>query len=819
MTSSLPESSLLVAVVIATKDREAALANRALRSVLAQSRTPDFLVVVDDSNPRHREANRRIVDGVVPPASRPMRVRYLRNDRTPGASGAWNVGLDWLHRQVDECDRVMVAILDDDDAWEPSYLAACTGAAVERSLDMVATDILRHDRVNDVGEIQPAPDGLRAEHFLVSNPGIQGSNLFVRLGSLLAAGLFDEALPSTTDRDLCVRLASLGSVRYGRIASALVHHYADADRPRLSLAASPSKLGGLDGFHRKYHRRMTAAERHAFQERATRLFGWRSSPPLSPAVTNAPRPPAPSSDARPLSLLVGMTTQSLVGPAFVALLQDLTMLRGRSDLASLEVMILENGPRARDEGAELARVVTTLRADGLDAVLIPIERQCLDAAAGAFGRPFERGVGRVSIAAARTMLQTYLYLWTKRRPGAVTWILDDDMRLDNLVWRGGARVERSDLDVVGTLGRLRDTGVAIAIGACTEAPPLPFASCVRTQLVDAWHNLELLANHEPDSAFPEMLEENMATRARFSDYYYDLSRRETDQLETPFWYVPETAGRSCREVFVEMISRLPRLLAGEQVFRPLVQDAAIDPLEHMQPSVHRGGNTFVFDPEALWDFPNGAPSIGGVDTRRSDMVWSLLNRYGARRRVVKVPVPVRQQRADVEAQGLDLQKLARDIHGYAIYSALDDLLLERCERRGVEGGAHLPDELDLEESEVVFAAARFRKYLAERLYSFQLSFHRAAGLVRTLERFLDPRGGWWWLDDPGLAAARDPPRHPGVLRSRVRSRAIAGVSGVRHGGRRRGRARMARHPARGDPRTKDPRRAGRGRSGLDRPAT
>ena len=67
---------------------------------------------------------------------------------------------------------------------------------------------------------------------LVRNPYIQGSNLFVRLSKLLEAGGFDEGLRSTTDRDICIRLADLGTLRYGRIEDCLVQHYAESDRPR-----------------------------------------------------------------------------------------------------------------------------------------------------------------------------------------------------------------------------------------------------------------------------------------------------------------------------------------------------------------------------------------------------------------------------------------------------------------------------------------------------------------------------------------------------------------------------------------------------------
>ena len=80
------------------------------------------------------------------------------------------------------------------------------------------------------------------------NPHIQGSNLFVLLRRLLEAGGFDESLTSTTDRDICIRLADLGSIRYGGLRENLVHHYADDDRPRLSTPGSDAKRAGLTYF-------------------------------------------------------------------------------------------------------------------------------------------------------------------------------------------------------------------------------------------------------------------------------------------------------------------------------------------------------------------------------------------------------------------------------------------------------------------------------------------------------------------------------------------------------------------------------------------
>ena len=113
---------------------------------------------------------------------------------------------------------------------------------------------------------------LSASDTLVRNTHIQGSNLFVRLRCLLEAGGFDEALTSTTDRDICIRLADLGTVRYGALNERLVHHFADNDRPRLSRPGGDAKRKGLNYFYRKHRGRMSSEQQTAFIDRSRRLF-------------------------------------------------------------------------------------------------------------------------------------------------------------------------------------------------------------------------------------------------------------------------------------------------------------------------------------------------------------------------------------------------------------------------------------------------------------------------------------------------------------------------------------------------------------------
>ncbi len=284
-----------LAVVVATCNRFGMLSERSLPSVAAQTRRPDFLVVVDDSDREARTANAELVGSL---ALAGCDVSYLENARTAGASGSWNTALDAVAGKVTDPGQVFVAVLDDDDAWSPEYLESCYSAAVEQQLDMVGCGLRRIESDTTAPLVSDAPESLRAQDFLTGNPGIQGSNLFVRLSVVLAAGGFDEGLRSTTDRDLCIRIAELGTVRYGRLSGAMVDHYADSDRARLSTRGSVAKLEGLTAFWRKYVGRMTADQRRAFLDRAATLFGWR--PPSDIAVV------LPPDDAPKKALVLGL---------------------------------------------------------------------------------------------------------------------------------------------------------------------------------------------------------------------------------------------------------------------------------------------------------------------------------------------------------------------------------------------------------------------------------------------------------------------------------------------------------------------------------
>ena len=89
--------------------------------------------------------------------------------------------------------------------------------------------------------------------------------------------LISESLPSTTDRDLCIRLCDLltGSSDdwFASTDQHTVIHHACEDRSRVSSKGSKGKVQGLKKFYHKYSPRMSDTEQVAFKERATKVFG------------------------------------------------------------------------------------------------------------------------------------------------------------------------------------------------------------------------------------------------------------------------------------------------------------------------------------------------------------------------------------------------------------------------------------------------------------------------------------------------------------------------------------------------------------------
>jgi len=698
-TGCLSNNRRIIALV-ATCNRQQLLLSRALPSINIQSAPCDHVVLIDDGDQRVDRAQIKHFSSECD-----LTISLLTNRRTKGASGAWNTGIDHLARNCLDPSIIYVALLDDDDAWHSSHLALIE-SAIDEGAEVIATGFRRLVDT-EPGEVMMPPQEIRPADFLVGNPGIQPTSLVVRLDRLLEAGGFDEALYSCTDRDLCIRLGRLPGIQYQALNQITADHFACTDRARLCTPGSAARISGLQGFYSKHSPEMNTAQEVGFRERAESLFNW------SPDMSFVPKSPEEvvllPAAVDPLHLIVGLISDSGRCGPLNDLLTDLAELQDDAGLSGLDVLVLENGSATPGE-TSILDVTAYWQEQGLRVHLIScVER---DIASQVGELPIIAAPGqRWAISQARTALQTYLYYFAIKRPGAVVWIVDDDMRLDPLI-DASDRKQRTRLPLVTRLAQLKTQGVDIAIGPYTGAPPLPVLSTVRVQMVDLLATLRWIECLEQTQPLPDRSAENLCLRKGHRDYYYDLSHVETDRLEAAFLLEPATKGETVAHALSRLTGQLGRLLCGEQIFRPLSVTAAEVNAFAPKESLHRGGNTFVFDIEALVDAPNAVPDIDGRPTRRSDMMWALLQRHHFKRRVVSVPLPTYHAREALKTSPEEDERcLADDIRGFAMFTAMRDYLVER--------------DIDL--------GTRAEKYREERLAAFRLAVYRIRGLARELQ--------------------------------------------------------------------------------------
>lgn len=260
----------LIGLIATSQGREELLFSRAYASVCAQRNPLDHLVIVDDNDDCTAiERIRSRLDGV-------EGVTVIRNARTHGMSGtgAWNTGIDHIAERFGP--EAYVCILDDDDEWVDTYThevrQVISNAA--RPLVGVFAHIVRSD-VPD-GPLAFTRKELVVSSFLKGNPGVQGSNMVLRVDELQEIGAFDEGLASCTDRDLMIRLLRRHSAeRFEVIPKSLVKYF--ATQVSVTYSAERKHRGLRQFYERHLHRFRDESELRASLDRARRLFGYDGS--------------------------------------------------------------------------------------------------------------------------------------------------------------------------------------------------------------------------------------------------------------------------------------------------------------------------------------------------------------------------------------------------------------------------------------------------------------------------------------------------------------------------------------------------------------
>ncbi|MDD4156432.1 MAG: glycosyltransferase family A protein [Candidatus Cloacimonetes bacterium] len=244
--------------MIITHNRTSLL-HRALTSVVNQTRPADDVYVVSNSSEVNYEIEKDIC--------RKFSVSLFKNIKTSSHSGALNYSIHLIINNHLVNNDLYFASLDDDDEWHPNYLLEMCNAN-KSNCDLLVAYL---SRINgNLNNIQVLPRALTRNDFLKGNPGVGGSNTFVKVEKLLLVNGFDENLTSNIDRDFFVRLLS-NTISQTIVRKHLVNAYTDNGRSRVTNNLD-IRIPNFRYFYKKHQHLMDKDIKNEFFLWAEKLF-------------------------------------------------------------------------------------------------------------------------------------------------------------------------------------------------------------------------------------------------------------------------------------------------------------------------------------------------------------------------------------------------------------------------------------------------------------------------------------------------------------------------------------------------------------------
>lgn len=786
-----------IAVVVYAKRSVHDLSERAFRSILGQRRHPDWLIVVDDrSVSGFNDVKERVLDLRIPNC-RVVPLMNERTAGLCGAMNTALLRLldhtDELNtyvvflREEDELEELHLESLEL--CITAGHRGDTDTGGYPTGPDVVLSDFkIRAGTDREVRASRSTDPSVHLEKLFrlkLDHASCVMASMAVRLESILEAGLFNEALQGMQVHELLLRLSEVSGARWAAKSgstisspSSSVHRSEETDEVIQSMRRG-SRTFCLLAQHR-LPRKTEAALFSAIKQRRDQLdqkaaaLRWGIGydlKPMKPKALPLPRiTEKEKAKLRTQRFIIGIISRSNCEQSQSGLPHLLDDLRWLSkNCRGVHVEVLDNAAR----GESRHRWFDSLACSGrkFSVSLRRSNKLAADSTTKGF---------HASIPVARKEMQRIVAdrvrrenPKTKDRPFA--WFLDDDLSLTNraMCWTDTqcrAWFLRQLATLVERLNADPEDSPGMLLGQVTDAPPIPATMTYRVQLLDAVTAIRRLRNRDLDAEFQyrdfqRVLEEWIEPTGEVRDFYYDISSRDQLHLEFPFDYFPWGNGqfgrlkRRNRDVLFQLLAELPKLARGKQVLRPIFADRHFAIARNeitdtgfpsrtsrklaFAPSILRGGNT-LFPPTSECDrYPTMTLTVTQsgdgrpITPRRADMVSALICRYLHDKRVVAIELPVRQNREDegnsVPSQLLNPEKYNPDALGFAIYSALKELLdHRRLARLDAKHSRPGKESCIFSKSDTAKFLSDIGRYKLQRDRTIFASFFRIRGLSRTL---------------------------------------------------------------------------------------
>lgn len=720
-------------ITIISTTRKSSLLEVSLPSVFNQSTLPDYVYIVADS-----EENLPL-DSITQLNTGNIPIKCILNYREKNLSGAMNTAFSEILGDGFDPEKMFIAILDDDDWWEDDYLKSCSSTVLQNGSDWIVSGIIRHESDSDLGKPLSIPKIINERAFLRTNPHLQGSNLFVRLSKILLAGGYDEYLPSTTDRDLCIRLLALWNIKIDILQRHLVHHLAFG-HDRLSDPGSVKKVLGLERFYYKYKYFMDADDENVFSGRAKELFGY--EPKLTGVSYASGEIPHnfPVLQDEHIDLVIGFILSD--ASYFKTLIRDAKSLNIKTKSVSA-IVVSDNCGLNETVVGETAK---SLAYDGIELKIVTSKEAEESAERGDLGQYYKDEINRKGIAFGRTVLHRFVYLQCIKYANPVAWIVDDDVSLNNIYW--GTFENKIDKEsFLNLIYKWKSNGISIVVGKVGGDPPVPIMSTIRTQMLDLYFNLKAVVSGNLDRFQENDFKSKIHKAYDFPAYFYDFPDKSFVHLETPIWKCHTSIASDINST-LKLLSKNASLILKNNTFRPAFYTVGegdngdryyTSKTEEFGPV--RGGNTLVFDIECLRDFTNSSPRSEDIPYRRGDTLWTVLNkRLGGRRPldgsriIISSPLMLVQKRGKDETPEEMKEKLVADTLGSAFVKSIDSFLFRKTAE--IHSNEDYYDPLKFTDSEIKDIINSMENDVIKRTRQISLNSWRIRGLVQSIRSIL-----------------------------------------------------------------------------------